>query len=155
MAIFQVRWQETTGGAYTALTLVPMPTAVEYPPRRILGTKVSPDGNVIVQRPMRDDRTRKWVWSRYRSYVPGYAGLWTTLESLEYRTRLQANKPPVVEIWEDVAPGGFNRVDGSLAKIFTKVRFLQVMRSMAPGGGSVYEESVVEFIIDDTSFTGF
>jgi hypothetical protein len=156
MGVFQVRWQETTGGAYTTLTLVPMPTAKEYPVRRDMVTKTSPDGNVIVQRPMRDARPRRWIWLRYSDRVPGYTALWAALEALEYRTRLQASKPPTVEIFEDVTKeGGFGNLIGGTTKVWTKVRFLQVTRSMASGGGSVYDESFIEFVIDDPAYGGF
>ena len=155
MGVFKVRWQETTGGAYTTLTLFPVPTAVEYPQRRDYNTRVGPDGNVVVQRPMRDARPRKWIWSRYRDTVPGYSSMWPQLELLEYRLRQQAGKPATVEIWEDVTKtGGFDR--GTFASpTWTKVRFMRVDRTMAPGSGSVYEESVIEFVIDDTTYSGF
>lgn len=156
MGAFYVRWQEVTAGAYTEFTLFPGPTGVEYPPRRIVNTRTGPDGNVVVQRPMRDDRMRKWVWNRYRDNVPGYHTMWPILEALEYRTRLEANKPPHVEIWEDVTlAGGFGKLTGGVTRVWTKVKFLQVHRTMASGAGSIYEESYIEFIIDDVTYTGF
>jgi hypothetical protein len=155
MSVFQVRWQETVGGPYTTLTLVPMPVAKEYPERRALNVRVGQDGNVVVQRPMKDDRPRKWVWERMSDRVPAYTSMWTSLKALEYRTRLQANKPPLVEIWEGVTDeGGFGRLSGS-TRIFTKVKFLQVHRVMASGAGSVYEQSFVEFYIEDSTYTEF
>ena len=156
MAVFQIRWQEVVAGAFTTLTLVPMPTAVEYPETRNYVTRLGPDGGIVTQRPMRDNRPRKWIWTGYRNTVPGYSTLWTTLQLLDYRARLQVSKPPLIGIWEDATlTGGFNRLDVALARVFTPVRFLQVSRTMAAGGGSTYESSRVEFIIDDLTYTGF
>jgi hypothetical protein len=91
-----------------------------------------------------------------RDSAPGYTTLWTALEALEYRARLELNKPATVEIFEDVTKaGGFGNVTAGPTLVWTKVRFVQVSRAMASGGGSVWEESFVEFVIDDPSYTGF
>lgn len=156
MGAFRVRWQDVDAGAYTTITLLPGPTGVEYPPRRNYTSRMGPDGNVVVQRPMRDDRVRKWFWSRYRDNVAGYSSMWPLLETLEYRTRLEANKPPHVEIWEDVTlAGGFGNTTAGPVPVWTKVKFLQVHRVMAAGTVRVYDESFIEFIVEDPAYTGF
>lgn len=156
MGTFRIRWQDTVGGAYTSLIMIPQPTGVDYPVRRNVANRVTPDGAVVTQRPLRDDRTRKWFWNRMRDTVPGYSALWAALLALEYRTRLEANKPASVEIFEDItAAGGFGNVTSGPTPVWTKVRIVQVSRDMATGGGSVYEQSSIEFIIDDLNYTGF
>lgn len=154
---FWVRFKDTSGGAYTTLTLYPGPTDVEYPERRSMTTTATVDGATVVQRPLRDSRPRKWVWKGYRPTLAGFESQWNTLLSLEYATRLAQGKYALVEIWEDVVPeGGFNRLDGSQNKIWTTVKFLRVDRVPRKGGGEVaYDDSYIEMVIEDTNYTGF
>ena len=157
--MFWIRWQDVALGAYTTIALAPGPTFVEYPERRIFTSTVTPDGAVIVSRPMRDSRERAWIWQNYRdsSLLAAYKNQWTQLLTLEYRTRLEAGLHPFVEIWEDVMPeGGFDRDDGAGNNVWTVVKFLQVDRSSRKQGGRViYDESRITFIIADSTYTGF
>lgn len=154
--MYQIRYKATSNGAYTTLTLFPGPTEVEYPERRSFKMQMTQDGAPVVQRPLRDGRVRRWVWKRYRPSVATYENQWATLLTLEYRHRLQNNLHPVVEIWEDTTPeGGFARMSGA-TKVWTKVRFLRVDRISAKGGGRItYDDSFIEFVIDDPTYQGF
>ena len=52
--------------------------------------------------------------------------------------------------------GGFNRLDGSTNKIWTTVKFLRVDRTPRKGGGDIaYEDSYIEFIVDDAAYVGY
>lgn len=157
--MFFVRYQNTSGGAFTTLSLMPGPTDVEYPDARLYKPVNTQDGAVVVQRPLRDDRPRKWIWKGYRDsdLMAAYKNQWATLSTLEYRYRLQHNLPATVQIWEDeTGIGGFNLLDGGGAKIWTTVKFLQVQRTIRPGGGFViYDASTIEFVIADNSFSSF
>lgn len=154
---FWIRFKDTEFGAYTTLTLFPGPTEVEYPERRAMKTTGTQDGATVVQRPLRDTRPRRWIWKNYPPSLVGFEAQWQTLLSLEYATRLEAGKYALIEIWEDVVPeGGFNRVDGSSNKIWTKVKFLRVDRTPRRGGGPVtYDDSYIEFVIEDSGFVGY
>jgi hypothetical protein len=154
---YWIRYKDTAGGAYTTITLSPGPTEVEYPERRAMETKATQDGATVIQRPLRDTRPRKWVWKGYIPTLVPYTNQWNTLLSLEYSTRLEAGKYALVEIWEDVvAEGGFNRLDASQNKIWTSVKFLRVDRTAKKGGGSIsYDDSFIEFVIEDTGFVGY
>jgi hypothetical protein len=115
------------------------------------------DGAVVVQRPFRDSRPRRWIWTNYPAAASAYSTTWTLLESLEYRTRLANNLPGWIEVWEDVSGvGGFGKLDGSGNRIYTKVKVTQANRVPRGGGGIViYAASVMEFVIDDLSYTEF
>src|SRR5690606_40389735 len=96
------------GPDYRVIRLHPGPTEVEYPDRRNYNSSTTPDGAVVVQRPLRDDRPRQWVWKNYRPTVTTYENQWKLLETLEVKARLKANLEPTVQIWEDVTDeGGF------------------------------------------------
>lgn len=157
--MFWVRFKDSPNGAYTTVALTPGPTSVDYPPKRAFTVMTTQDGASVIQRPLRDSRSRKWVWTGYKSSAlfAAYENQWQQLLALEYRTRLRAGKYPLVEIWEDTVPeGGFNRVDGNGDKLWTTVRFIQVDRTPRKGGGQlVYDESTIEFVIDDTTYDAF
>lgn len=146
---FQVRYKDTEGGAYTTLTLAPGPTEVDYPPRRDFKVQATQDGAHVVQRPLRDSRPRKWVWKGYGPNLPTYENQWQALLALEYRTRLTNTVWPIVEVQEDVlGESGFSG--------WVKVKFLRVERTPRGGGGGlVYDDSTIEFVIVDGTFTGF
>lgn len=153
--MFQVRYVDALGDTQT-LTLLPGPTEVEYPEKRNMATRPTQDGAVVIQRPLRDPRSRKWVWRGYRNYIHPYETQWENLEQLEARYRQLHLLDPVVEIWEDESTiGGFDRMDGA-EKVFTKVKFIRVERVPRPGGGLVvYDHSTIEFLIVDPSYTDF
>jgi len=154
---FQLRYQPAVDAVPVIVTLRPGPTDVEYPETRAYKTMVSQDGAVIVQRPLRDSRARKWIWRRYHDDIPAYANLWTLLRSLEYRSRLAAGLPGTVEIWEDeTGTGVFDRTTAGAVPVWTTVKLLQVHRKVQGGGGrTTYDESTMEFVVEDSAFTGF
>lgn len=152
-----IRYKNSPTGSYTEVTLHPAPTSVNYPETRLFKTRTTRDGNVIVQRPLRDDRPRRWQWANYRSHMPAYKALWSLLETLEYRHRVREGLHPIVEIWEDeTGTGGFGKMEGSNKK-WTKVKIVQVHRSVRPGGGHgvVYDDSFMEFYIVDPEYAEF
>jgi hypothetical protein len=137
--------------------LFPRPTEIDYPETRLYTSKTTEDGAVVVQRPMADSRPRKWTWKNYPSILPVYENQWKLLETLEYRTRLNNNLSGHVELWEDTSGiGGFTRLDGSGNRVYTKVKILQAHRTPRQGGGLMtYDESTLEFVVDDVTYTGF
>ena len=153
---FWIRWKDTEAGAYTTLSLQPNPSDVDYPPQRDYKATPTQDGSTVVQRPLRDTRPRRWIWNRYRDGITPYKTQWDTLKTLEYRYRLEQGLYPYVEIWEDeTGIGGFDRMSGP-TKVWTVVKMLRVDRSLAKGGGRpIYDESFLEFAINDSTYTGF
>lgn len=155
--MFWIRYTDASSNVIEK-ALTPGPTDVEYPERRAMNTMASQDGTVVVQRPLRDSRPRKWIWNGYPPGVhPPYDTLWAELQTLEYRFRLENGLTPLVEIWEDVNPeGGFNSLTGGTTKKYTTVKVLRVERAVAKGGGRIkYDTSTVEFVIQDVNYTGF
>lgn len=156
--MFSVRYKQTENGLYTVLNLRPAPTEVEYPEKRTFNKRTTVDGSVVVQRPLRDGRDRKWIWKSYRPSILPYEDQWKTLEQLEYRSRVESGLWPLVEIWEDTTDeGGFERYESDgTTKLYTPVRFLQVTRKTRKGGGLVvYDESVIQFTLSDNTYTAF
>jgi hypothetical protein len=150
---FMIRYQDATGGMVD-VTLDPAPAEVEYPDAQAVKVTASKDGNVIVQRPLRDSRPRKWRWVGYGPPHPAFAALWALLESLNARARAKAGLPVTVGIWEDVSgSGGFNRVDGAGGKVYTTVKLVQVNRTPDGSGPVFYESSAEFYIADDTCST--
>jgi hypothetical protein len=137
--------------------LDPPPTEVDYPPARAFRAHTTQDGATVIQRPLRDNRPRSWVWRNYTDAHETYGPLWAILKSLDYRARLAAGLPGTVEVWEDVSgTDTLNRTNGSGAKVYTTVRVVQVDRQPGKGGGPVrFPESVFEFRIEDSTFTAF
>jgi hypothetical protein len=154
---FWVRYKATVGGAYTTMTLFPGPSEIDYPERRIMTVLEPADGGPVIQRPIRDTRTRRWTWTDFDPTIPTYENQWATLKQLEFLSRLENNLYPYVEVWEDVVDdAGFGRLDGGGAKIWTVVRFLKVDRTVRKGRGRLaYDQSYIEFVIDDVNWTGF
>lgn len=154
--MFWIRYKATSGGAYTTITLIPGPTEVDYPDLRDYTAQTTADGAVVVSRPLKDGRPRKWIWRKYGPHIATYENQWQVLKQLEYRYRLEQNLWPLVEIWEDIVPeGGFLRGTAE-AKVWTPVKFLRVQRTPKKGGGNItYDESTVEFVIEDATFTSF
>jgi len=158
--MFWIRYKErNTQGQIVdvEITLHPGPTEIEYPERRLYKTHTTQDGATIIQRPLRDNRTRQWVWKGYPPMIPTYENQWKVLEALEYRYRIEHDLPGYVEVWEDISGvGGFDRLDGSGNRIYTKVKFIQVNRTPRKGGGFItYDESSIEFVVEDTNYTAF
>lgn len=146
--MFEVRYKDEQGNNVTRV-LTPGPTETEYPDRRLFTSRQTQDGNVVIQRPLRDPRPRKWSWKGYRAYMPQYQALWELLVQLEYRYRVQHNLEPLIEIRDTTTgEGGFEE--------FTRVKVIQVTRNTRPGGGFVtYESTDMEFVIVDDRYKGF
>ena len=157
--MFWIRYKHYVEGVLTdtEVMLRPGPTEIDYPERRLYKAHTTQDGWIVVQRPLRDSRSRTWSWKGYPPTIPTYENQWKFLETLEYRTRLQSSLPGYVEIWEDVSGvGGFDSVDEDSARVYTKVKFLQVNRTPRKGGGTVtYDDSGIEFVIQDEQYTSF
>jgi len=153
--MFWIRYQERDG-RIVELPLNPAPSAIEYPDKRSQKVLTSQDGAVIVQRPMRDARPRKWLWRGHGPTAEPYASQWKILEGLEYRYRVENALPPSVGVWEDVSGvGGFARLDGNGQRVYTTVKVTEVDRTPRQGGGPVIYESVLSFYIDDPTFRAF
>jgi hypothetical protein len=139
--------------AETSLTLAPMD--VDYPDRRDMTVRTSQDGAVVIQRPLRDSRPRRWIWRGYGLNDPTFAAQWAFLESLDYQTRTASGLVATVGIWEDFSGvGGFNKLSGS-SRVYTTVRVIQVDRTPRKGGGPISYESVVEFYVEDPAYAAF
>jgi hypothetical protein len=156
--MFFVRYKDAVNGAYITMSLMPGPTDVSYPDARLYKPHSTQDGAIVVQRPLRDDRPRQWSWKGFRDsdLLAAYRNQWIILSKLEYRYRVRNNLPPVIEIWEDeTSIGGFN--GGTVgAKVWTKVKFLQVQRTIRGGGGYVvFDTSIIEMVIADDSYSAF
>lgn len=149
---------------FTTLKLAPQPTEVDYPERRNVNVKSSKDGSAILQRPLRDSRPRKWVWVGYNPLIATYENQWTTFQTLDAKARAEAGLNPVIYIWEnDSVEGGFDRLSSGTDPdptysnvIWTAVKFVQVTRKSRKGGGlTKYDESIIEFVIEDGAYTRF
>lgn len=147
--MFQIRYRAAEADPYTTLVLAPGPTEVDYPERRLMKVRSTPDGAHVVQRPARDSRPRKWIWVGFKPTIVPYETQWDILKTLEYRYRLENALYPIVEVMEDVVEdGGFSA--------WVKVKFLRVERTVAKGPSDItYEQSFIEFVVEDTTFTGF
>lgn len=132
------------------------PTAVDYPERRDVAVRTTVDGAVVIQRPMTDGRARKWIWRNLGPNVPGYAGLWATLEGLDTRGRIEAGLSPAIEVWEALSGvGGFARLNGDGTRRYTSVRVVQAGRTPRDAGGPLSYETVLEFYVTDAGYTSF
>lgn len=162
---FLIRYEHASLGTQT-VKLSPRPTEVEYPEHRLFKSTPTQDGATVLQRPLRDSRTRKWIWKGYRNYITAYKNLWTLLVSLETRARRQAGfTDTTVLIWEDeTGVGGFDRTTNGAAPdtvnysnlTFTRVRIIQANRTPRDGGGPItYDTSMVEFVLDDTTYNSY
>lgn len=154
------------GSSYTVLELSPGPTEVEYPDYREMTLKHTQDHAVVIQRPIKDSRERKWVWKRYRPQAANYEAQWATLRTLEARQRDLDGKNPVVQIWEDetIGEGGFSDTTDDLTPdlvtytniAWTEVKFTQVHRKSQKGGGLIiYDDSWIDFVITDPAWENF
>lgn len=164
--MFLVRHATNAAGtAFAVIQLVPGPTEVDYPERRDQNVQRTQDRSVVIQRPVSDGRPRKWIWRGYPSRVVTYESLWRALMPLDSRSRMEAGLPASIYIWEsESGEGGFDETTNGQAPNlvnyynlrWTKVRFLQVTRKSRKGGGPVhYDESVIEFVIDDPNYRHF
>lgn len=145
----------------TITTLSPGPTYVEYPDTRFETTvHISADGNPVTQASMKDSRTRKWIWARYRPIVPRYEDTFNDLLQLHYKLRLNASKSPWVFLKEDVTENFGKLVYGggvwSFTADFIRVKVIDVTQNVAPQGGTViYGTTELTFVIDDAAWNMF
>jgi hypothetical protein len=137
--------------------LDPEPSAVDYPMKREFTRLTTQDGAVVIQRPLRDPRPRRWMWNSYVKGNAEYEALFSLLSSLELKAMRDAGLSPLIGIWEDVSGiGGFDRRDGSFNPVFTNVLITQVHREPIPAPGRVvYGDTLIEFVIEDLSYTHF
>jgi hypothetical protein len=160
--MFLIRYYHGPTSTWKVERLTPNPTDCEYPPKRQVNVRTSRDGAVVVQRPAHDRRPRRWLWRNYPKAHTAFNSLWTFLESLEMRARLDAGYTDEwVQVWEnETGAGGFDRTtDNGPADTVTytnlkwcKVKFVQVTRDVEGGGPVRYPEAYVEFWIDDTTW---
>lgn len=153
---FFIRYADASNNLIV-LPLSPAPSDVDYPEKRLFKRQITQDNAVVIQRPMRDARLRKWIWQGYRSNLLQYENQFQILVTLEYRARLEAALTPTVEIWEDESGiGGFDRVDGLGNKIWTTVKLIQVDRKLRKGSAiPTFDETYIEFQIEDSNYIGF
>jgi hypothetical protein len=153
--MFLIRYSDEYAQIHT-VELSPRPVEVDYPEKRLFTARVTQDEATVIQRPLRDSRTRRWIWRGYRYHMAEYAAQWALLESLDAQARLRLGLNPVIEIFEDTSGiGGFGKRDGGGNPIFTKVAFVQVTRNVRAGGRVTYDESVIEFLIRDSDYNDF
>jgi hypothetical protein len=153
------------GAGHNVAVLTPAPSDIDYPEKRLVNVKVSRDSAVVLQRPLRDDRVRKWIWEGYRGYMPVYAAQWELLESLEAKALTERGLVSTVEIWENVTGiGGFNVLTSGVnpnlvtyANLkWTKVKIIQSNRLLRKGAPvPTYDVSEISFVIMDPDYTGF
>lgn len=144
---FEVRYTIDPAGTLTTKNLIPAPTDIDYPPKRLFEKKETADGAVVIQRHKVDGRPRKWIWKGYRDTIAGYNALWDILTALEVKTRLDADLEPTVEIKDTTTGvGGFES--------FVRVKVINVDRTIRDGGGpATYDDTVMEFVIADSNYT--
>src|SRR5262245_24129655 len=111
--MFSIRYENDAGNRVTAMLAI-APSDVDYPETRAFKALTSQDGRIVIQRPLMDERPRKWIWRGYGPSHSAFATQWSLLETLEQRRRLEARLPPIIEIYENVSGvGGFNRTASS------------------------------------------
>lgn len=165
--MFLIRYTEAgeSEDEQVVLQVKPKPTEVAYPDRRLFSQEDTKDGVVVIQRPRKDARPREWVWTGYPPRNVQYNNLWAVLESLEVKSRLDAELDPEIEIWEnDSGTGGFGETDDNEDPdfidysniVFVKVKFIQVTRTNKGGGGpAAFTSSRVVFVITDPDWSNF
>jgi len=156
---------EPTPSTFVVDELAPGPTEVDYPDYREYNLRTTQDSAFVIQRPIADARPRKWLWKRYRNTVPNYETQYDTLRTLEARQRHLDSRDPNIFIWENESDEGeFGALSsGTVPDLesytnisWTQVKFMQVHRKSAGGGGPViYEDSWVEFVITDPAWESF
>lgn len=145
---FQIRYRDNELSPWTELTLSPQPQSVEYPERHAAKIRTTPDGAIVIQRPMRDSRPRTWHWRGYRSTHAAFEAQWATLVSLYTRNRLAAGLEATVQIKE-------NEVAESGLADWVTVKITEVERHPRPTGGVPVYDARLVFHIADSTFTAF
>jgi hypothetical protein len=102
---YHIAIADASGNRVTASErqLSPGPTRVDYPTEAAGSLLETPDGRVIQQQPLKDNRRRSWIWEGYPGWLVTYQDLWSVLESLlsQYRKNYGA-ATPYVYVKEDV-----------------------------------------------------
>ena len=149
--MFWIRYTDALG-ATTERALEPAPTAIDYPEASLYKVLPTQDGSIVVQRPLHDACPRKWIWNGFGQPDASFVSQWTVVKACEYRARIRAALSPTIEIWEDsTGAGGFDRLDALGAKVWTKVKLLQVTRKPS-GPGPLRFESSVTFYVSDPDY---
>ena len=152
--MFYIRYADASNNLIER-ALTPAPNAVDYPDQALYKILTTQDGNVIVQRPLRDARPRKWTWRGYGQPDADYVALWSFLQSMSYRARMNQALTPTIDIWEDTTgSGGFDKLDSLGNKVYTTVKVLQVTRTPSGPGPMRYESSIT-FYIEDENYDAF
>jgi hypothetical protein len=145
----------------TAVRLNPGPTTVRYPDRFAMEVITAEDGTTTVKGALKDGRVRSWVWKRYKSTVPKYDVLYNKLLNYHYKLRQKSSptKSPYVYI-KDTESGNLTIKSWSTdhwveTEPWIRVKILQVSRDIAPGGRTLFEETVFSFVIDDQQWNNY
>lgn len=158
---FWIAESEGNGTIYSGSIsiLSPAPTFVRYPDKFTIEPRTSRDGNPILQTPVRDTRPRQWVWKRYMSEYEGYDKLYNKLLNYQERLRETATppKPPWMWLKEDSSGNlTFRQWNGTTwveTVSWVRVLITQVTQNVADQiGHTVWEELILEFVIDDPVF---
>ena len=172
--------KDTAHTSFVVEVLSPNPTEVEYPQTREYNARITQDHAVVIQRPIKDSRTRRWVWRNYRPNIASYETQWSNLKAMEARARALSDpepiapftvyddssaKNPLIQVWENITDeGGFGETTDDLAPDlvsytnieWVQVKFLQVHRTTRKSTGYViYDESAVDFVIADPAWESF
>lgn len=164
MANFFIAEADSVGNinSGTITQLIPAPSFVEYPPRFNNVVKFSKDGSPIVQAPLKDGRPRTWVWKRYKATIPRYTNLYATILNYQYKNR-QASIPaksPWVYVKESESGNltykNWNGTSFVETSDWVRVKVTQVTQNLGQGGGqATYDETRLEFVIDDPRWNNF
>lgn len=136
--------------------LDPSPTYVDYGDR-LNYTLHETEGRTIKQRSLKNPKSRKWVWSKYRPDVPRYENQYWTLFNMQEHINYYVNSgSPYVYMKENVTDGLtiYNSGTGRLDSDWIRCRILLVERTPRNEGGPVaFETTEVLFVIDDDTIT--
>lgn len=148
--------QYNRGAGTEVLDLSPGPTEVDYPDFRLYNARQTQDSALIIQRPLNDPRPRRWIWKGYRQAAPNYESQFDTLRLLEARQMAADTYDPVIQVWENESDEGGLGGGTEGSPVWTDAKIVQVTRKTRGGGGvAVYEDTIVEFIIVDSTWESF
>lgn len=135
------------------IVLDPHPTYVRYGDR-IITTRHETEGKLIVQRSTHNPKVKEWVWENYRPNVPRYENQYKTL--FGYQQHIVASGAPYVYLKEEVTGmfGTYNSGTHGIDAAWIRCRIINVDRTIREDGGKLkYPKTIMEFTIDDTSYT--
>lgn len=146
----------------SAQTLIIQPTYVIYPDKFDNVVRTSKDGSIIIQTPSKDSRTRKWVWRNYKTQVPKYNALFSQILQFQYKLRISQSpaKSPWVYVQDTESLNlGIRTFNGTIwveSFPFLRAKVVQVTQNIAPQAGyPTYSDTIMEFYIDDPTYTNF